>query len=159
MRPTARLLAALALASLSGLPATPARAQEAPGYARATDGTRYLEPKAPGGPRLKVLVEPSNLGGREVAVAEMELAPGATTEPRPHGHDAVEILYVLSGTLEHVVNGERHLLSPGMVGIVRPGDQVVHKVWSAEPVKVLVIWAPGDEVERIAPLFQERPVG
>ncbi|MBW3535202.1 MAG: cupin domain-containing protein [Gemmatimonadetes bacterium] len=139
---------------------SPATTQEAAeGYARASAGTRWLEPEAPGGPRLKVLVEPSVLGGAEVAVAEIEFASGSGPLPRPHRHGSVEVFYVLSGVLDHVVNGESHLLTPGMVGVVRPGDDVVHGVRSHEPVRALVIWAPGDEVDRIAPLFRERPVG
>lgn len=31
-------------------------------------------------------------------------------------HGAVEIFYVISGELEHVVNGWSYLLKPGMVG-------------------------------------------
>ena len=43
------------------------------------------------------------------------------------------------------------------MSIVRPGDGVVHRVLSDVPVKALVIWAPGGEVDRIAGNFQ-RPV-
>jgi len=128
-------------------------------YERASSGTRWLEPSAPGGPLLKVLVEPSILGGTEVSLAEIEFAPTGDGTPPAHVHGSVEVFYVLSGILDHVVNGESHLLGPGMVGIVRPGDRVSHGVRSHEPVRALVIWAPGVEVERIAPLFRERPIG
>jgi uncharacterized cupin superfamily protein len=70
----------------------------------------------------------------------------------------VEIFYVLEGTLEHVVNGVTHVLTPGMVGIVRAGDEVAHRVPGDEPVRALVVWAPGGEVDRIAPGFRQRPV-
>lgn len=43
--------------------------------------------------------------------------------------------------------------------MVRPGDTVVHRVVGDTPVRALVIWAPGGEVERIAPAFRERPMG
>jgi hypothetical protein len=56
------------------------------------------------------------------------------------------------------VNGASHILEPGMVGIVRPGDTVAHGVSSEEPVRALVIWAPGGEADRIAPYFEQRPV-
>jgi hypothetical protein len=36
-----------------------------------------------------------------------------------------------------------------MVGFVRPPDQVNHVVPGKEPVKALVIWAPGGEAHRI----------
>jgi hypothetical protein len=45
-----------------------------------------------------------------------------------------------------------------MVGIVRPGDSVSHRVVSEEPVRALVIWAPGGEVERLARFFEQRPI-
>jgi mannose-6-phosphate isomerase-like protein (cupin superfamily) len=73
-------------------------------------------------------------------------------------HGRIEIFYILAGRLDHVVNGESHLLRPGMVGIVRPGDEVIHRVVSDVPVKALVIWAPGGEADRIAGFLNERPI-
>ncbi len=55
-----------------------------------------------------------------------------------HMHGPVEVIYVLSGTYEHEVNGRRYSLTPGMVGIVRPGDKVRHLVPMSGPAK------PGD---------------
>lgn len=55
---------------------------------------------------------------------------------------------MLSGVLEHEVNGQSHRLEPGMVGIVRPEDTVAHRVLSDEPVTTLVIWAPAGELAR-----------
>lgn len=133
--------------------ATPLAAQE---YQKATSGTRVLE--APSGLTIKMLVEAANLGGDEVEVGEITI-PAHSEPQRGHAHHAVEILYVLSGTLEHVVNGESHVLSPGMVGIVRPGDEVMHRVPGDLPVKALVIWAPGGEAARLAPGFKERRIG
>lgn len=153
----AHLTLALLVAAL-GLPRDTS-AQEPETYARSSTGTRLLESAAPGGPSLEVLVEPSVLGGAEVAVAEIELPASGGAPPAPHVHGSIEIFYVLSGTLHHVVEGERHVLTPGMIGIVRPGDRVVHEVGSEEPVRALVIWAPGDEVDRIARFFTERPIG
>lgn len=126
-----------------------------PAYETATRGTRLLEGRD-GGTLIKVLVEQSNLGGTEVELAEIEFA--ANSRGGGHAHGSVEIFYILSGELQHIVNGETSLLKPGMVGIVRPGDEVVHAVPGNEPCRVLVIWAPGGEVERIARFFTERPI-
>ena len=132
-------------------------------YERVTEGTRILE--SPGGLSIKVLVEAANLGGSEVEIGEITFpvgsgaTPAGADTPRGHGHGAIEIFYVLEGTLDHIVNGESHVVEPGGVAIVRPGDQVVHRVVGDAPVRALVIWAPGGEVARIAPGFQERPVG
>jgi uncharacterized cupin superfamily protein len=66
------------------------------------------------------------------------------------------MLYVISGELDHVVNGETHRLTAGMMGPVKPADTVIHRVVGQTPVKVLLIWAPGGEVERLARVFRER---
>ncbi len=73
-------------------------------------------------------------------------------------HGTVEIFYVLSGELDHIVNDESHILTPGMVGIVRTGDSVVHRVVGDEPVKALVIWAPGGEIDGSARNLRETPI-
>jgi hypothetical protein len=56
-----------------------------------------------------------------------------------------------------VVNGE----APAHVRhdrIVKPSDTVIHRVVGQVPVKVLLIWAPGGEVERLAQNFKQRPI-
>lgn len=123
-------------------------------YARASRGTRWLE--GPGGLTIKMLVESSNLGGDEVEIGEVTFPVAA--QGGDHVHGSHEIFYVLSGVLEHVVNGEAHRLEPGMIGIVRQGDTVAHRVASEEPVKALVIWAPGGEAERLSRFMDSRPV-
>jgi quercetin dioxygenase-like cupin family protein len=152
----------LILASLVALSAQvavpPAAAQESPGatapaYARSSRGTRLLE--APG-VAIKVLVEATNFGGGEVEVAELVLQPGSTGAT--HRHGSHELIYVLEGVLDHVVNGESHRLEPGMVGVVKLGDTVAHRVASETPVKAVLVWAPGGEADRLATMFKARPV-
>ena len=126
-------------------------------YQAATAGTRVLE--GANGFAIKMLVEQSNLGGGEVEIGEITFPVGAGRTGTSHTHGRVEIFYILEGELDHIVNDESHLLTRGMVGIVRPGDRVVHRVVSDIPVKALVIWAPGGEIERIAPNFRQRPIG
>lgn len=127
---------------------------QASGYEPATEGTRILEGR--GGLTIKVLVEASNLGSGEVELAEITFPAGS--QGGAHQHGAIEMFYVVSGTLEHVVNGESHLVEPGQVGIVKPEDTVAHRVPGDEPVRALVVWAPGGEIERIAPGFAQRPI-
>ncbi len=122
-------------------------------YARASQGTRWLEGP---GVAIKVLIEASNFGGTEVEVAEIVMQPGGSAAT--HRHGSHELIYVLEGVLDHVVNGETHRLEPGMVGIVKQGDTVAHKVASATPVKAVLVWAPGGEAERLSKLFKARPV-
>lgn len=161
--PAAALTASLAVLAAATVPfaaPAPASAQDleaaAPDYRRASAGTRVLE--SDGGLSIRVLVEAATLGGGEVEVAEITFPPGPAPS-RGHRHGAVEILYVLEGVLDHVVDGVAHRLTPGMVGVVRPTDTVIHHVVSEAPVRALVIWAPAGEVERLAPHFRERPAG
>jgi uncharacterized cupin superfamily protein len=64
-------------------------------------------------------------------------------------HGSLEVIYVLSWTYEHEVNGRRYALTPGMVGIVRPGDKVRHLVPKSGAAKLLIIWAPAGEANRL----------
>ncbi len=150
MRISDVILATVAAASLISAPAAGQT------YEQATSGTRELVSQS-GTTAIRMLVEAANLGGTEVEVGEIVFAAGSAPE-RGHAHGSVEILYVLSGVLEHVVNGVSYTLTPGMVGIVRPGDEVVHRVPADADARALVIWAPGGEAARIGPAFRERPL-
>ena len=97
---------------------------------------------------LKRLLDSANFGGGELDVAELTFGPDY--QGRVHTHAPIEIFYVLSGRLRHVVNGVAADLDPGMVGVVRPGDEVEHIVLSEEPLHMLVIWLPGGLAERLA---------
>ena len=102
---------------------------------------------SPTGTRLRVLLDQASLGGAEVEVGEITFAPGA--DSGNHVHGATEIFYVLSGELEHVVNGKSIVLGPGMIGHVRPPDTVRHRTKPGVTTKALVIWAPGGEAARV----------
>lgn len=147
------LISSLCLFAVSAV----AAAGQVADTAQVSEGTRWLEsPRS--GLAIKMLVERSNLGSGEVELGEITFPAGS--EPTSgHTHGSTEIFYVLEGVLMHVVNGREYRLTPGMVGIVRPGDEVMHAVPGDAPVKALVIWAPGGEAARIAPGFRERPVG
>ena len=133
-----------------------ANAQDSTSYRKSSAGTRILESTS--GAQLKILVEGPVLGTKEVEIAEATLPVGLGAGPASHRHGSTEIIYVVSGELDHVVNGEAHRLTPGMIGIVKPTDTVIHRVVGQTPVKVLLIWAPGGEVERLAQTFRQRPV-
>ena len=120
-------------------------AQQVEGYARSSAGTRMLARE--GGASLKMLLDATNLQSDEIEIAEIIIPVGATPSPT-HQHGSMEIFYVVEGILGHVVNGEEHRLEPGMVGVVKPGDEVLHHVLSEGPVKTVVIWVPGGESDR-----------
>ena len=144
----------LLIASVFG--ATVSSAQDSTSYRRSSAGTRVLENDA--GTSIKVLVERSVLGDSGVEIAEAILPVGTGDGPASHRHGSAEMIYVISGELDHVVNGTAHRLTPGMVGIVKPTDTVIHRVVGQTPVKLLLIWAPGGEVERLAQRFRQRPI-
>lgn len=134
-------LTSLALASAPAL----ASGQEGYDPAVAAEGTRTF---GIGAIEATVLIDQATLGGTELEMVRMVFPAGGPRTGGQHRHGRLEIFYVLSGVLEHEVNGESHRLEPGMVGIVRPEDTVAHRVLSDDPVTTLVIWAPGGELAR-----------
>ena len=73
--------------------------------------------RSPSGTTLRLMLDETNLGS-EVSVGEFIFPPNQ--DSGEHAHDAIEIVYVVSGVLEHVVNGKSKLLKPCMSGCVRP---------------------------------------
>lgn len=114
-------------------------------YEIVSSGTRAFEWDTENGPGIiKVLIEENNLGSKGAEIAEIWFPPGYEGTSHPH---ELEIIYVVEGELDHIVNGESHILKPGMTGVVRERDRVVHKTHSPDGVKTLVIWPLGNEVE------------
>ena len=113
-------------------------------------GTTY---RAPGGTTLRLMLDESNVGG-EVTLGEMVFPPNS--DSGDHKHGAIEIFYVVSGELDHVVNGKSQILKPGMSGFVKPPDSVRHKTGPAG-AKVVVVWVPGDEGKKIAARWTKEP--
>jgi quercetin dioxygenase-like cupin family protein len=145
MNPLPRTVATLAL-SAAGLTALarPANAQAE------KQGTLY---RAPSGVTLRLLLDDHNVGP-EVTVGEMTFPPNI--DSGDHTHGAIEMFYVVSGTLEHVVNGKSYVLTPGMTGYVKPPDKIRHKT-GADGAKVVVIWVPGEEGKKIAARWTKEP--
>lgn len=105
------------------------------------------------GVEIRLLADETTLGGREVEVAEITFPAGA--DSGDHRHSVTELFYVLSGELEHSVNGRTVVLKPGMVGAVRPPDAVRHRAPNGA-VRALVIWAPGGEAARITSRWERK---
>jgi len=97
---------------------------------------------------LRMLLDKKSLGGPEVSVGERTYPVNYASAE--HTHQSIEILYVLSGEFQHVMNGQTHVLTTGMVGYVKPGDKVQHRTGSKGPAKVLMIWVPGEDGDRLA---------
>lgn len=106
-----------------------------------------------GGSTLRLILDSTNVG-TEISLGEMTFPPNA--DSGEHAHGAIEIFYVLSGELEHVVNGKSQILKPGMVGYVKPPDKIRHKTGPAG-AKVVVMWVPGAEAGRIVSRWTKEP--
>ena len=109
--------------------------------------------RSPGGTTLRILLDDSNVGS-EATVGELTFVPN--TDSGDHKHGSTEMFYVLSGELEHIVNGKSQILKAGMAGYVKPPDTIRHKTGPAG-AKVIVIWVPGDEVKRIVIRWTKEP--
>lgn len=109
--------------------------------------------RSPSGTTLRLMIDETNLGG-EASVGELTFPPNS--DSGDHAHGAIEMFYVISGELEHVVNGKSQILKPGMTGYVKPPDQVRHKTGPAG-AKVVVIWVPGEEGRRVASRWKREP--
>jgi quercetin dioxygenase-like cupin family protein len=120
-------------------------------YAQAATSTSIY--RAPSGTTLQLMLDESNVGS-EVTLGEMNFQPNQ--DSGEHQHGAIEMFYVISGELEHVVNGRSYLLKPGMAGYVRPPDKVRHKTGPAG-AKVVVVWVPGEEGKKIAARWKKEP--
>jgi quercetin dioxygenase-like cupin family protein len=135
---------------LFGLAATLVAAISLGAQSQPLQGTTY---RSPGGTTLRLMLDETNVGP-EVTLGEM-IFP-ANQDSGDHQHGAKEMFYVVSGELEHVVNGKSQILKPGMAGYVNPPDKVRHKTGPAG-AKVVVVWVPGDEGQKIAARWKKEP--
>ena len=93
---------------------------------------------------IKTMLEEDSIGNSSIEIAEIYFPPGY--QDIAHMHE-LELLYVLDGRLDHIVNGVSHILYPGMLGIVKSPDLVVHRSDSENGVRVLAIWPYGKEIQ------------
>lgn len=119
------------------------------------DGTDLL---TLGGAEIKMLVDQSILPDGEVEIGILYLPVGYDSSGG-HQHGSTEVFYVMEGRLIHRLNGKVHILEPGMIGIVRKGDEIDHGVDGDVPVKALVVWVPGGEANRLIDMgFESVPL-
>ena len=89
---------------------------------------------------IKIMLEQANLLEAGVEVAEIYFPPGY--QDVAHMHE-LELLYVLEGELDHIVNGVSHILKPGMLGVVKEPDLVVHRSHSDDGNEIRALDAEG----------------
>jgi quercetin dioxygenase-like cupin family protein len=123
------------------------------GAAAQSDRPQAVTYRAPSGTTLRLMLDESNVGP-EVTLGELTFPPNQ--DSGDHQHGAIEMFYVVTGELEHVVNGKSEILKPGMAGYVKPPDKVRHKTGPAG-AKVVVVWVPGEEGKRVASRWKREP--
>ncbi|HZR26783.1 MAG TPA: cupin domain-containing protein [Vicinamibacterales bacterium] len=119
-------------------------------YVRSTAGEKY---RAPSGLALRLLVD-DTAGDSSVSMGEMTFPPNL--DSGDHQHGSIEMFYVISGELEHIVNGQSKKLTPGMTGFVNPPDKVRHKTGTAGATAI-VVWVPAQEAKRIVSRWTKEP--
>lgn len=116
-------------------------------------GHAWQQAPAPRGD-LKLLLGQKQLGVNTLAMGERSYP--ANYESPEHTHESLEVLYVLSGSYTHIVDGQPANITPGSAAFVKPGQKVRHRT-GPTPTKVLMIWAPGDEGEKLAEGYAQPP--
>jgi mannose-6-phosphate isomerase-like protein (cupin superfamily) len=110
----------------------------------------YIDPVSKS--EIRVVIDQKLGATKDVTVAEL-LIPSGVDVP-DHIHQSTEIFYILSGELEQTSDGKVEKLTAGMACLVPANSTTHHKVTSKEPVRALVIWAPGGEEKRIVEGWQ-----
>jgi quercetin dioxygenase-like cupin family protein len=102
----------------------PAQAARTPGAKRAGPGEFFFEltkvDKIKGGPAYSTAFGPCVEGDR-MMVALMRIPAGTRSEP--HSHPNEQWIYVLEGTFDFTIGGERRMVRPGSV-IYIPANEI-----------------------------------
>ena len=137
----------ISIISCTGSDENQIKDQNISSYEKESTGTRRLEwDDVNDIGWIKIMLEQANLLEAGVEVAEIYFLQGY--KDVAHMHE-LELLYVLEGELDHIVNGVSHILKPGMLGVVKEPDLVVHRSHSDDGVKVLAIWPYGNEIRAL----------
>ena len=127
-------------------------AQEIQRFVSPKQAKVFTEPQSKS--QIKVLIDEQLGGTKDVTIAELTIPPGVDVPD--HVHQSTEIFYILSGELEQTSDGKVQKLTAGMACLVPANSTTHHKVTSKEPVRALVIWAPGGEEKRITEQWEKK---
>jgi len=127
-------------------------AQEVQRFVSPKQAKVFTEPQSKS--QFKVLIDEQLGGTKDVTIAELTIPPGVDVPD--HVHQSTEIFYILSGELEQTSDGKVQKLTAGMACLVPANSTTHHKVTSKEPVRALVIWAPGGEEKRITEQWEKK---
>ena len=92
------------------------------------------------GSTIRVLLDAETAGARNQSLAEASLLPGQATQRHYHA-ESEEIYFVVEGTGEMEVDGERALVRPGHAILIPP--RAWHRIRAGEePLRFLCCCAP-----------------
>lgn len=119
-------------------------------FVRPEHVTTYVDPLSKS--ELKVLIDQHLGGTKDLTLAHIIIPPGVAVPG--HVHQSTEIIYILSGALQQLSDGETQTLTAGMTVLVPAKTTTTHTVTSQEPVHALIIWVPGGEEKGLASRWQ-----
>jgi mannose-6-phosphate isomerase-like protein (cupin superfamily) len=93
------------------------------------------------GSTIRSLLDRANAPVANQSLAEATIAPGATTE-RHHHRESEEFYYLLEGSGEIEVDGERAAVAAGDAILIPPGAWHQIRAGSAGPLRFLCACAP-----------------
>jgi mannose-6-phosphate isomerase-like protein (cupin superfamily) len=93
------------------------------------------------GSTIRSLLDRANAPVANQSLAEATIAPGATTE-RHHHRESEEFYYLLEGSGEIEVDGERAVVAAGDAILIPPGAWHQIRAGSAGPLRFLCACAP-----------------
>jgi mannose-6-phosphate isomerase-like protein (cupin superfamily) len=139
----------------------------APGL-RPNDGGTFEGVVSPGGPRRRRALQHKHLqfghgfrvvlGNKHSQAAQMTLGPGEVEGGPDNRHKgADQWLYVVSGTGEAVVNGERIELRDGTLVLIERGDNHEVRNTGTGPLRTLSVYVPPAYTEEGEELPAGRP--
>jgi mannose-6-phosphate isomerase-like protein (cupin superfamily) len=92
------------------------------------------------GSTIRVLLDAETAAARNQSLAEAELGPGRETTRHYH-RESEEIYFVLSGSGEMEVDGDRRAVGPGDAILIPPGAW--HQITTGDdPIRFLCVCAP-----------------
>ena len=112
--------------------------------------TTYVDPLSKSG--LKILIDQHLGGTKDLTLAHIIIPPGVDVPG--HVHQSTEIIYILSGALKQLSDGETQTLTAGMTVLVPATTTTTHTVTSQESVHALIIWVPGGEEKGLTSRWQ-----
>jgi mannose-6-phosphate isomerase-like protein (cupin superfamily) len=104
-----------------------------------------IQVAAPFSRSIKVLFAPDRLDVDELTFSVVLIDVGNGTDN--HVHDRPELIYIVAGTGEAVVEGQAYALATDMALLVRTGEWHLIRNTGTAPLKMATVFVPGIRAE------------